>query len=218
MKKFEERKTRRKYYAQELPWPENLITAIGLKNVYGEECFYGLNKDQMHGLRIALESLYEREQDVLRCRYEEYKTLEETGMQLNLSKERVDHITKKVIAKLREPSRLAYFRDGYNSTLGKIAQKKKQAAEIRASLEKNETVIRMADIDISDCGFSTRTYNCLARNHHDTLADVAMTAALEPKKFLRMRNLGRKSFIEIIETLEKYGLDCRDARQILVLT
>ena len=65
---------------QELPWPENLMTEIGLEKVFPETRGYtALTEDQMAGLSYAIGKLKEKEQTVIRLRYEQHRTLKATG-------------------------------------------------------------------------------------------------------------------------------------------
>ena len=105
-------KKRKPMESEKIPYPENLLTDIGLEHIFGKAEYVPLDEDQMAGLSHALKSIREREQDMIRLRYEEKKTLQEIGDQYGLSRERIRQIVAKGIRKLRHPSRTVFIRDG----------------------------------------------------------------------------------------------------------
>jgi len=92
-----------------------------------------LNDDQMAGLAHALTTIREREQEMIRLRYEEKKTLQEIGDQYELSRERVRQIIAKGVRKLRHPSRTVYVRDGFDKV--ELAQKITCAEEMKKQFQ-----------------------------------------------------------------------------------
>ncbi len=128
MKKQEKKKRERKIVRpQELPWPENLITEIGLEYTFPETKEYvSLNDDQMDGLAFAMEQLTDRERVVLLLRYKEHKTLDDTARYSNVTNVRIRQIIAKSIRKLRHESRIPYYRDGYQATLEKREKTREQ--------------------------------------------------------------------------------------------
>ena len=192
-KKKRERKTVR---PQELPWPENLITEIGLEYTFPETKEYvSLNDDQKEGLAYVMEQLSDRERMVLLLRYKEHKTLDDTARYFNVTKEKIRQIIAKSIRKLRHESRIPYYRDGYQATLDKQEEKREQ---ILTDLGEQ---IRETSLD--KLNLSVRTYNCLKRAGYTTLGDLAVT---DPKKIKDVRDLGAKSFAELQEILQGYGI------------
>ena len=59
--------------------------------------------------------LDEREREIVSCRFgingEDYKTLEQIGLKLGFSKERIRQLENKAIEKLRANQELRHFRD-----------------------------------------------------------------------------------------------------------
>ena len=81
--------------AQELPWPENLMREIGLELVFPDTGVYReLSDDQMVGLLYVTGMLKEKEQTVIRLRYEDHRSLQETADSLSLSRERIRQIKR----------------------------------------------------------------------------------------------------------------------------
>ena len=131
---YKPREKRRKLMESEkIPYPENLLTDLGLELVFGKPEYAPLNDDQVAGLAHALTTILPREQEMIRLRYEEKKTLQEIGNQYQLSRERVRQIIAKGVRKLRHPSRTVYIRDGFEKT--ELAQKIKCAEEMKRQLQ-----------------------------------------------------------------------------------
>lgn len=131
---FKPKEKRRKLMESEkIPYPKNLLSDIGLELVFGKPEYTSLNDDQMAGLAHALTTIREREQEMIRLRYEQKKTLQEIGDQYELSRERVRQIIAKGVRKLRHPSRTVYVRDGFDKV--ELAQKITCAEEMKKQLQ-----------------------------------------------------------------------------------
>jgi len=195
---------------QQMPWPENLITEIGLETVFGTDSYTPLSGDQLEGLEYALDLLKEKEKTAVILRYKEHKTFKETGDHFSLSTERMRQIIKKCIRKLRHPGRMVYYRDGYQGTLRKREEEKRR---IREAAERDGVIETLNGIDIMDAEFSVRTFNCLHRAGLNTMGQVVERMAQDPWEILKIRNLGIKSLEELINKLEGYGVDCGPIRE-----
>ena len=88
---------------EKLPYPENLITALGLVNVFGEDKYTDLTDNQLKGLETALNTLSEREREIIKQRYEEHYTLQKSADHFGISRERIRQILNEAVAKLRHP-------------------------------------------------------------------------------------------------------------------
>ena len=126
-------KRRKLMESEKTPYPENLLTDMGLELVFGKPEYTPLNDDQMAGLAHALTTIREREQEMIRLRYEEKKTLQEIGDRYELSRERVRQIIAKGVRKLRHPSRTVYIRDGFDKV--ELVQKITCAEEMKKQLQ-----------------------------------------------------------------------------------
>ena len=77
----------------------------------------------------------------------------------------------------------------------------------------------LSGINVSDVGLSIRAYNCLQRAGLENMAEVLekaeegnetvkLTAWTVERKGLRgIRNMGKRSVLEVLEKLEEYGVD-----------
>ena len=195
---------------QQLPWPENLITEIGLEAIFGLDAYTPLNDDQMHGLEFALNSLKDKEKTAVLLRYQEHKTFREVGDYFSRSNERMRQVIAKSIRKLRHPDRLKYYRDGYQGT---IKMREERLRSIKEAIGEKGLLETLSEIDINECGLSVRAYNCLHRAGMDTLGQVVEKMNQDPWNILRVRNLGIKSLAEVIDKLEGFGVDCDPVRE-----
>ena len=197
---------------QELPWPENLMTEIGLTEVFPETGTYAaLTADQMVGLIQVLGDLKDNEQTVIRLRYEEHKSLQETADNFGLSKERIRQITAKALRKLRHPSRLTYYRDGFQGMLD-IKDRKRKTIEEEQDPEKKIAMLK--GISFSECGLSSHSDFCLHLAGMGSLGEVAEIAGKMPEKLLSLRSVGRISLREVLDKLETYGFYTDEVRKV----
>ena len=67
-----------------------------------------------------------------------------------------------------------------------------------------QTILTM---NIEDMDLSVRSYNCLKRANIHTVEDLTKKTEDD---MLKVRNLGRKSFDEVINKLTSYGLKLKD--------
>lgn len=192
----------RKLPSEKLPYPQNLLTIIGLEKIFGTEEYPGLSEDQFKGLEYALNTLKEKERDILRYRYEGYETYRTIGERYERSVERIRQIHMKAIRKLWHPSRMEYYRDGYQVV---EERKRTMEANLQRSLDKlyEEQIEYWETIALSRVGFSVRTYNCLKRAGMETLADMMRAMREDPEAVRKIRNLGEKSFDEIRDKIKE---------------
>lgn len=63
---------------------------------------------------------------------------------------------------------------------------------------------------IEDLDLSLRSYNCLKRADIHTLGDII---SWEASDLAKIRNFGKKSYAEVKETVESYGLELKDSNE-----
>ena len=97
-------------------YPENLLADVGFEVLFGQDRFEGLEADQAAGLNYVVSMLPGKEQELLRLRYQEKRTLRECGERFGFTRERARQILARTVRKLRYPSRAAFIRDGYRKT------------------------------------------------------------------------------------------------------
>lgn len=166
-------------------------------------------------------TLTEREETVLRWRYKERLTLEKTGKQVGVTKERIRQIQAKALRKLRHPSRAKQYCivpwDEHHELLEKHQQLIRDYALLERAYEEianhkniNCSVEEVAEqaakmvLTLEDLELSARSYNCLKRKGINTLRDLTEISEAE---LMKIRNLGRKSFLEVKNVMKKWGVN-----------
>ena len=102
----------------------------------------------------------------------------------------------------------------YNAKIKELQEKQKQLSalektpnnELREKLKSGAFSTLARDISIKDAGLSIRSYNCLKRAGIHTIGDLSNFTSKDLK---RIRNLGFKSYTEITEMMEFYGVKCK---------
>lgn len=154
--------------------------------------------------------LTKREAICVRKYFGEYKTLEEVGEEFDVTRERIRQIIAKAGRKLRHPSTYIFITRGldyqdrlneeYERRLNELIEK-----EARKKVDLHKALVKETygsegtidkDIPIESLNFSVRTFNCLRRKNVHTVADLE---ALSLTDILNIRNLGKKSFNEILD-------------------
>ena len=115
-----------------LPYPENLVTDIGLAAVFGEDQYTELSPDRLKGLAYSIGLLPPKERALLEYRYREKRTLQECGDRFGFTRQRAQQIAERAVRKLRSQARIAFIRDGYEQ--GELALRIKCAEEMKKIL------------------------------------------------------------------------------------
>jgi DNA-binding CsgD family transcriptional regulator len=192
------------------------------------DIFYG-NKEEAEiiyvpGISIALTMLTEREQDVLKKRYCEKMTLRAIGEIHSVGPECIRQNEAKALRKLRHPSRTRLFKAVPLTEMLEQKAKYQRLSEdydrLREAYERlkedyeahpnavipTAEAITVMQTPISELDLSVRSYNCLRRAGKNTLQDVVQ---MTEKELMEIRNLGRKSAIEVMAKVRSYGFEMR---------
>ena len=62
-----------------------------------------------------------------------------------------------------------------------------------------------AETSIEELELSVRAYNCLKRAHIDTVQELVSILQERPEDLKKIKNLGQKTFEEIVEKVEKWS-------------
>lgn len=173
-------------------------------------------------IEYVLYTLSDRERKILKNRFVDLLTLEQTGNIFGVTRDRIRQIEAKAIRKLRHPSRAKYFKYGVSGIIenirmdyynkfseleGKLIElcklNVKTADEV---IQDHELRRKYAPTSIEHMDLSVRSYNCLKRVGIGTLQQLAQ---LSYDDLIRIRNLGRRSVDEIIGKLNEYGYEIR---------
>ena len=174
----------------------------------------------LQGIRLAISTLTEREETVIRLRFKDELTLENVGKQIGTTRERARQIEAKALRKMRHPDRQRMMlavpvaevdevRTKYTALKEQYELLVKAFELISGKATTPESVEKIAEAavwmqtSIENMDFSVRTYNCLRRAGKDTLKDLV---EMTEEELRGIRNLGRKSVDEVVYTLEQHGL------------
>lgn len=188
-------------------YPWNLAQAvIGDK----EDAIYRV---YVPALMDAISDLTDREQKVLDLRFIHGLTYEQCGYRFDVTRERIRQIEAKALRKLRHPRFAKHY---LLDTLNKAFEI--DAERARLERENNQLVARLnalgdkiarekktqeRKVDIDEMELSVRSYNCLKRAGIYYVSDLD---GMTYEKLKKVRNLGRKSIIEVINKAAEYGI------------
>lgn len=210
-------------------YPGNLLNAI-----FGEtegsllscpaEGGYAADVDGM--LAYLLETvLTARERTVIKLRFEEGKTNEQTGKVFHVTRERIRQVEGKALRKLT--AKKHYLTLGMNGLIQrqvteKVDQERKRifddaahfiavaigeekASQYLAATKEGHTIgyAEKMKRPIEELELSTRPFNCLKRAGINTVGDIMQKGLYG---LAIVRNLGRRSLMEIVHKLAEWGL------------
>lgn len=177
---------------------------------------------------LVLLELSNNERAAIHRYYRDGQTTKQIAEEFKLSVSRVGQIIHKAWRELRRPSRLYKIQHGieayckmkadeaYKKGLSEghengYAEGYKAACEL-STADAQKALEAAPDITLEDLDLSVRAYNCLKRGGFSTLKQLVNA---DPERVARVRNLGKKSYEEVIETLKKYNIDTKDYETVL---
>ena len=216
---------RRRYMSgsrTDVGWPENILSEIVT------DIIAPLTEEQDEGLKQAIETLTEREQKVLKFRYIDGLSLEKTGKEFGVTRERIRQVEAKAIRKLHHPSRIKLIECG-PSALDELTTLQKQLDKTKAELQREilkkrqelrdlqkgdpDTVKAILstngnlDTRLERMGLSVRAYNCCVRAGYKSADEFIGKTRSD---LMKIRNLGRKSMEELIVRLAECGVQIEE--------
>ena len=108
---------------------------------------------------------------------------------------------EEIIAKMQE----------YGISLKTEKQLEQEENQQRLREEEPEESEEAEELSINKMGFSTRTFNCLKKAKIRSLADLSDKTE---KDLIMIRNLGKRSFEEIVAKMQEYGMSLRTEEQL----
>lgn len=207
-------------------WPFNIYKAVTTDDEATEE---SLPEDYRGALEyVLISTITDREEQVLRYRYQMGLTYRAIGEEFDLHSERIRQIHDKAIRKLRHPARLMFLRYGVT---GRMEQYRESCRELfynqgyqegfrngglegQAPLLSNpyqqqddDSIIPIEDASVEILDLSVRLNNCLRRANIRNVGQLMDHSRVSLRK---IRNLGRVSLMELEIKLEKYNLELRE--------
>ena len=206
-------------------YPQNLLNEL----IKDEDQIFPADIDQT--LAYILTGLPKMQRNIIEMYFICNMPYVEIASTYGITKERVHYIKEHALRILRHPRRLDLIKTGVRNQIKKAYDEgyhDATIAELKA-ITKNITAIKKTlnmDTDniIDDENIaaknttideifeklSVRSYNVLKRSGIETLGDICKLSRTE---FANLRNLGRKSYEEIVKILEEYDLEFRDDDQ-----
>ena len=188
-----------------------------LINYHGNSCYLmGTDFDVLKNVSINcfIDGLDEVDQKMPECalimrqRRLDNKTLKALSIEHGVTQERIRQKEHKAIRML-----VIYCKNHASANADDLRKAQEQNARMRDIIK---DLMPGYDIDydprlkhIEELGLSVRSYNCLARSGHNTLADLIRCG----QDLYKIRNLGKRSLKEIREkVLEKWGYELPEYR------
>ena len=197
---------------ERLEYPYNLIEDLELEPC---ECFEHFN-ERLEFLLTKL-VITDREEKIIRLYYIDGKTFEEIGKYFGVTRERIKQINEKAITKLKLFKK--YFYGGKWCLMEELAKEEYQKyLETQKSFRIYESAkqyilqyesgvfLPIKEQKIENLDLTMRTYNCLKRAGIRTIGDLLNFSYYD---LIKIRNLGRKSMKEILDTIHDLGLKLR---------
>ena len=149
--------------------------------------------------------LTDREQMIVHYRYRDGLTLDATGTKVGLTRERIRQIEYKAGRKTKRGlMQIIANRPKLEELKAENEQLRMYIVNLQnvSSGEQPEPPFEIThptlDTPIEDLDFSVRTYNCLKRAQINFVKDIINYE----ESFLRIRNLGKRSVIEVVDKIE----------------
>lgn len=155
---------------------------------------------------ILTARLTEREKSMLKMRYKDLMTYNEISKKYNLTANRIVQIIAKVQRKLRHPKNSKYLTLGVAGIMAN--EKEKLLMKLQENKKQGKKLAEHYTIDALD--LSIRSTNCLLRAGLKTAGDILN---LERDELMKVRNIGKRSYDEIVDRLEALGFDVRNYRE-----
>lgn len=177
-------------------YPFNILKDIQIDKEEIRKCSYD-------SIISAIKTLTEREELALQLRYEKELTYEECGNEMGLGKERTRQIILMSLQKLKHPDRMRIMKpcpyEEYEELLNRNNELEYIIKEVDPAAKVNITLVENMNL-------STRSCICLKRAGIKTVQDI-IDYIDEYGNLLHIKNLGKKSMIEIYNKLSDLGIE-----------
>lgn len=208
--------------SQDDPWPVNLLLEIGIVCTIKEAASI------VDNIYYVLDSLSEKEKQMILLRYKERKSYNEINSLVGGGN--IPESIHKAILKLSVPARLDVICNGRDSVASYLGYKD----EYLASIAKIKTAVEVVnealtngkpstelDIDLSGCdpldkdisylNLSRKYENILRRGCINTIGELS---ALSYEELLKVRGAGKKAVDEIVSKAKEFGLEIKTEQAI----
>lgn len=196
-------------------YPENLIKSLGFEDIF--DIFENFNKYY----EVIKTKLTDREEKVIDCIFHQHMTLQETGKEFGVTRERIRQVQIKALKKIKRYR--YYFEVGEYADKKELAKqdyqkyleqskkewKYEEAKEFVKNYESEhkQKIAMKAQIGIENLDLSVRSFNCLRRAGIRYLSELLSKSV---EDLMKIRNMGKKSLKEIIDKLEQQGYHLKE--------
>ena len=193
-----------RYYLN-LPYPENLIRTV----CDDEET--EITEDRILGLEFSLETLAEREQDVLDARFKQRKCYRAISESLGIAVDRVRVIYNRSLRKLRTTYRFPLIKYGYHAA--GLKKEKEEEAEKRADEEAYSKAVEsigrpeLMTMTVRELDLPVRIMNRFKEYGIETIQDLWIMSQRHSLEYNRIRGLGELGQKEIKDRLKGLGFN-----------
>lgn len=182
-------------------WPYNLLIDIFYKPEITQRVYLPAIEPVLRDLPDPAMA------DILLCRYRDGLKLQQIGIRMDVTAERVRQLQNNALAKLRHPTftvRLLTVSPTEAAALNRrIRELSRACGETAPEPDLNPLT---EDSPIEALNLSTRSYNGLRRMKVRMLGDLK---SLDAQDMLRARGMGVRSLQEIARAVEPYGIEFR---------
>lgn len=184
-------------------WPYGLLDEL-----YGKEgAEYELPDDFEGTIQYVLCMLPQKDREVLKARYEGRLSLEDMAGMFGVTRERIRQVLSHALWMLKQPKPMAYIRLGVSGMVAGAERRAEAARRLQKTTEAepaSEKEAAMYATPISVLMLGARANNCLLRRGISTIGALMRLTAEE---LMNIRNLGLKTYDEIVDALERAGYD-----------
>ena len=191
--------------AQSYGYPENLIY-----DILGEEI--ELPHDIRASMAYILGLLSETSENYILLHYKMGYPQQKIANMYGISRQAVNYQINNTLCHIRESSTMMeYLTRGIDSIVNEhknavITLNPDKITDIQTNLTTNIMHSEFEKLPIEYLELHIRSYNCLKRNKINTITDILRLSAQELKN---IPNIGKKSYTDITDKLEKYGYRLR---------
>jgi hypothetical protein len=165
-----------------------------------------------------------RESVSVQMRYQELKSYDDISKEFGVTRERIRQILAKALRKMRNPAKMSRYiavrKCEFDCLQQKYISLQMYAKKLEDSLNLSGGNIldltAFLDTPIENLELSVRSYNCLTR--HAKLETYSDLINYKLEDFLKIRNLGPRSFSEIMGKLSKLGFKACSGKHIYDLS
>lgn len=189
-----------------LEYPENLLYLLGIENT-AQNYYEKMIPNFTENYEKASEYLTPREKDIIAYRLKENKTFDEIGKIIGCTRERIRQIEKRALHKLKGRVRfltneVADYELVKEQEYKKLKEQMSYEVALQIVSEHKEQERKKL---IINAPLSVRAKNCLLR-YNIVFVDELKT--IDYDDLIKMRNLGKKTYKEIIDFCEKLREQC----------